>query len=98
MGTRGFVRAPAEVVTRDQAQLVRLLLICAAWAVGQVLVYVVLSQYSSVPFDLVVPAALAIGVYVITEDLGRPRSDRGNARYWRGRRIDDDRPKRDRWN
>ena len=85
-------------MTREQGQLVRLLLMCVAWAVGQVLVYAVLVQYSSVPFDLVVPAALAIGVYVITEDLGRPRFDRGNARYWRGRRIDDEPPKRDRQN
>ena len=94
MGTRGFVRAPAEVVTRDQAQLIRLLLMCAAWAGGQVLTFGLSIQ----GVDLVVPAAFAIGVYVITEDLGRPRFDRGNARYWRGRRIDDDRPKRDRWN
>jgi len=35
---------------------------------------------------------------VLTEDLGRPRFDRGNVRYWRGRRIDEDPPKRDRWN
>jgi hypothetical protein len=99
VGARGLVRAPAEVVTREQAQLVRLLLICAAWALGQTLVHAVLTQGPTVPFsvDLIVPAALAIGVYVITEDLGRPRR-RDNVRYWRGRPIDDDPPKRDRLN
>ena len=81
-------------MTRQQAQLVRLLLMCAAWAVGQVLTFGLAIQL----VDLVVSAALAIGVYVVTEDLGRPRVDRGDARYWRGRRIDDDPPKRDRWN
>jgi hypothetical protein len=80
-------------VTREQAQLVRLLLICAAWAIGQVLTFGLSFQ----GVDFIVPAALAIGVYVITEDLGRPRS-RGNVRYWRGRPIDDDPPKRDRLN
>lgn len=94
MGPRGVVRASAEVVTRAQAQLVRLLLICAAWAAGQVLTFGLAVQGA----DLVVPAALAIGVYVITDDLGRPRPGRGSARYWRGRRIDEDPPKRDRWN
>jgi hypothetical protein len=81
-------------VTRPQAQIVRLLLMCAAWAIGQVLTFGLSVQ----GLDLVVPAALAIGVYVVTDDLGRPRFDRGNARYWRGRRIDEDPPKRDRWN
>jgi hypothetical protein len=81
-------------MTRQQAQLVRLLLMCAAWAAGQVLTFGLAIQ----GIDLVLPAALAIGVYVVTEDLGRPRIDRGDARYWRGRRIDDDPPKRDRWN
>ena len=67
---------------------------CAAWSVGQLLTFGLSVQ----GIDLVVPAALAIGVYVVTDDLGRPRFDRGNARYWRGRRIDEDPPKRDRWN
>ena len=94
MGARGVLRASAEVVTRQQAQLVRLLLMCGAWAAGQVLTFGLSVQ----GLDLVVPAALAIGVYVVTEDLGRPPFDRGNVRYWRGRRIDEDPPKRDRLN
>jgi len=67
---------------------------CAAWAAGQALTFGLSVQ----GLDLVVPAALAVGVYVITDDLGRPRFDKGSARYWRGRRIDDDPPKRDRRN
>ena len=81
-------------MTRQPAQLVRLLLMCAAWAAGQVLTFGLSVQ----GLDLVVPSALAVGVYVITDDLGRPRFDKGSARYWRGRRIDDDPPKRDRRN
>ncbi len=79
-------------MTREQAQLIRLLLICAAWAIGETLTRSLAVQ----GIDLVVPAALAVGVYVITEELGRPRSGGGDAKYWRGRRIDDDR--RGRWN
>jgi hypothetical protein len=37
-------------------------------------------------------------VYVITDDLGRQRFDRGDGKYWRGRRIDDERPGRGRLN
>ncbi len=74
-------------MTRQQSQILRLLLMSAAWAFGQTLL-IGLSVDSGVEF--VVPAALAIGVYAITEDLGRPRLDGGNVKYWRGRRIDDD--------
>jgi len=81
-------------VTRQQAQLVRLLLMCVAWAVGQVLAIAIPIDLA----DIVLPAALAILVYVITEDLGRPRFDRGEGKYWRGRRIDDERRGRDRLN
>ena len=90
MGEGGVVRARAPIVTRDQAQLVRLLLMCAAWAVGQMLTI-------GLPIDLagfVIPAALAVGVYVVTDDLGRPRVGGGDVRYWRGRRVDDDEQRR----
>jgi hypothetical protein len=81
-------------MTREQAQLVRLVLICAAWAAGQTL-----ATWLPVPLaEIVLPAALAIGVYVISEDFGRPRFDRGDGKYWRGRRIDDERPGRGRLN
>lgn len=80
-------------MTREQAALLRLVLVCAAWAIGQTLALGV-----DLPFvDFLVPAALAAGVYIVTEDLGRRRDD-VNARYWRGRRIDDDERGPRRWN
>lgn len=87
-------------MTREQAQLVRLFLVCVAWALGQVLTIGL-----SVPgADPLLPAALAAAAYVVTSDLGRPRMGGGDGKYWRGRRIDQidrtdqDRPRRDRWN
>jgi len=73
-------------VTREQAAIVRLLLACAAWALGETLVY---ASPALGMFGVVVPAVLAIGAFALTFDLGRPRADRDNVRYWRGRRIDD---------
>jgi len=80
-------------MTREQAAILRLVLVCIAWAIGQLLA-------TGVPLpgaDFVVPAALAIGVYVVSEDLGRRPADL-NARYWRGRRIDEDDRGPRRWN
>lgn len=71
---------------REQAQLVRLLLMSLAWALGQTLT----TGIAAGLVDTVVPAALAIGVYVVTDDLGRGRMGGGAPKYWRGRRIDDD--------
>jgi hypothetical protein len=81
-------------VTRQQAQLVRLLLMCLAWAIGQTLTIGVAVGF----VDTVIPAALAIGVYVVTDDLGRAGFGGGTAKYWRGRRIDDDERRGGRWN
>ncbi|MDQ2951854.1 MAG: hypothetical protein M3R54_06285 [Chloroflexota bacterium] len=87
-------------MTREQGQLVRLLLGCIAWALGQLLT-IGLSVPGS---DLIVPAALAAGAYILTNDLGRARVSGGEGKYWRGRRIDRidridrDPPRRDRWN
>lgn len=80
-------------MTREQAQLLRLLLVCVGWAVGQTLTYGLSIQ----GFDVIVPAGLAVAVYAVTDDLGRsgPRRD-GAVKYWRGRPVDDER--RDRWN
>lgn len=78
---------------REQAQIVRLLLVCAAYALGQTLS---LGLGLAVLASLI-PFALAAGVYVLTDDLGRARLGGGDAKYWRGRRIDDDR-RGDRWN
>ena len=80
-------------MTRGQAAILRFVLICAAWAVGQTLMW----GLSLGTFGVVIPAALALGVLVLTADLGRPRASGGDLRYWRGRRVDDD-ERRDRWN
>lgn len=80
-------------MTRVQAAVLRFLLICAAWAVGQTLTW----GLALGTVGVVIPAALAIGVLVVTEDLGRPRAASGDLKYWRGRRVDDD-ERRGRWN
>ena len=80
-------------MTREQLALMRLVLICAAWAVGQTLAAAVAFPLA----DFLIPAAFAAGVYVVTTDLGRRPADL-NARYWRGRRIDDDDRGPRRWN
>ena len=80
-------------MTRAQAQLVRLLLICLAWSIGQVLTI----GLALGPANVIVPAVLGVGVYALTDDLGRADGG-GDAKYWRGRRIDDDRRGRGRWN
>ncbi len=80
-------------MTRGQAAILRFVLICAAWAVGQTVTWIL----SLGTVGVVIPAALALGVLVLTQDLGRPRSPGGDLKYWRGRRVDDDtRPGR--WN
>lgn len=80
-------------MTREQAALARLLLVCGAWALGQTLTF----GLSLGSVGIVIPVALAVGVFVLTEGLGRPGSGGDNVRYWRGRRIDDD-ERRGRWN
>jgi hypothetical protein len=79
-------------MTREQAQILRLILMCVAWAAASTLVMGI----SFGPTDLVIPAILAAGVYAVTDDLGRTRITEAG-KYYRGRRIDDDRP-RGRWN
>ena len=74
----------------------RLLLICAAAAAGETIAY----QLEA--YDVMMWAGLIAGaaVYILTQDLDRPRSGggrRGEIRYWRGRKIDDDDGPR-RWN
>jgi hypothetical protein len=76
-------------VRREQAQIIRLLLICTAWTIGQMLTLGLSVQ----GFDVLIPAGLAVGVYVATDDLGRPgfggRGGGGSTRYWRGRPVDE---------
>lgn len=80
-------------MTRGQAAVLRFVLICAAWSVGQTLTW----GLALGTIGVVIPAALALGVLVVTEDLGRPRVAGGDLKYWRGRRVDDD-ERRGRWN
>ncbi len=70
---------------RERVHLVRLAILCAAWALGEALVW----QLRAFALGPVVPALLAAAAYVATRDL--PRGG-GDGTYWRGRPID-----RDRW-
>jgi hypothetical protein len=94
VGEGGLVPATERAVV-NQA-LWRLLLICAAAAVGETIAYV-LEAYGLMMWVAVLFGAAA---YILTQDLDRPRGRggrRGEIRYWRGRPIDeDDGPRR--WN
>ncbi len=72
-------------MSREGAALLRFAIICAAWAVGQVLEYV-LGVVLPLP---VVPAIFAVAAYMATRDVSWPGG--GDQTYWRGRRIDKDR-------
>jgi hypothetical protein len=81
-------------MTRPQTAVLRFVLICAAWAVGQTLTW----GLALGTIGVLIPAVLALGVLVVTADLGRPPAAvGGNLKYWRGRRIEDD-ERRGRWN
>ncbi len=80
-------------MTREPAAIVRFLLFCAAFALGQTLTVGLVD----VPFAVVIPAALGIGVLALTEGLGRPRATGGDPKYWRGRRVEDE-ERHGRWN
>ena len=92
MGEGGVV-PPAERPLMTYA-LWRLLLICVAAAAGETIAV----QFEA--YDIVMWVGLFCGAiaYVLTQDLDRPRPGggrRGEIKYWRGRRIDDDdRPSR----
>lgn len=78
---------------REQVQTMRLLIICAAWALGVALVR---ELGVGGPGGLV-PAILAAAAYFATRDVtpygGGRGGGGGGVTYYRGRRID-----RDRWN
>ena len=61
---------------RARTAVARLLVVCAAWALGEALLW----QLRAVGIALIVPALLAAAAYVATGGTG-----------WRGRRIDRDR-------
>jgi hypothetical protein len=74
----------------------RLLVICVAAAAGETIAY----QLEA--YDIVMWVGVFVGAaaYLLTQDLDRPRPSggrRGEIKYWRGRRVDeDDGPRR--WN
>lgn len=72
----------------------RLLVICFAWSLGAVLV----SAFRAYALDTVVPALFALAAFVLTRDDGHSSrgGGGGNVKYWRGRRVDERRPRR--WN
>jgi len=79
-----------------QAAYLRLLLICAAVAAGETAAWAL----DATSIGTIVGAILGAAVFVVTQDIDRPSRGggrRGEIRYWRGRRIDDDQGPR-RWN
>jgi hypothetical protein len=74
----------------------RLLLICAIAATAET-IFFALEAYDVMMWAGVLAGA---GAYVLTQDLDTPRGRggrRGEIKYWRGRRVDDDDGPR-RWN
>jgi hypothetical protein len=95
LGERGVIHLHDRERALVTYALWRLLLICVAAAAGETIA-VQLEAY-----DIVMWVGLFCGAiaYVVTQDLDRPRPGggrrRGEIKYWRGRRIDDDdRPER----
>ena len=74
----------------------RLLLICAAAAAGETIAF----QLEAYGVMMWVGLVFGAAAYIFTQDLDRPRTGsgrRGEIKYWRGRKIDDDDGPR-RWN
>lgn len=71
---------------RERAALIRLVIVAAAWALGEALADAVGAR----GLGVAVPALLAGGAFFATRDMTSPL--RGGSPYWRGRPID-----RDRW-
>jgi hypothetical protein len=88
LGKGGIVPAPERPLVTYA--LWRLLVICVAAAAGETIAYQ-LEAYDIVTWFGVFFGAAA---YLLTQDLDRPRARpggrRGEIKYWRGRRVDDD--------
>ena len=96
VGEGGLVPLHAGQRTPLTQALWRLLLICAAAAAGETIAY----QLEAYGVTMWVGLVFGAAAYILTQDLDRPRSGggrRGEIKYWRGRRIDDDDGPR-RWN
>jgi len=66
---------------RERAALIRLVIVAAAWALGEAIEW----QLGATALGPLFPAILAAAAYVATRDLGWPASD---TTYYRGRPID----------
>ena len=97
LGEGGLIRAEERyTVNPTQATYLRLLLICAAVAAGETAAWAL----DATSIGTIVGAILGAAVFVVTQDIDRPSRGggrRGEIRYWRGRRSDDDQGPR-RWN
>ena len=70
----------------------RLLLVCAAFALGETLAW----GTGALELAVLVGVVFGTAAYILTQDIGRGGGGgRGPGRYWRGRRVDDDKR---RWN
>jgi hypothetical protein len=81
-------------VSATRTAYLRLLLVCAAFAGGQTAAWAV----GAFQVGTLVGAVLGAAAFVLTQDLDRPRTGRGEIKYWRGRRVDDDDDGPRRWN
>ena len=87
LGKGGIV--PASERPLVTYALWRLLLICAAAAAGETIAY----QLEAYGVVMWVGVVFGAAVYIFTQDLDRPRGQggrRGEIKYWRGRKIEDD--------
>ena len=95
LGEGGLIRAEERNVNPTQAAYLRLLLICAAFAAGDTAAWALDANSIGTTFGAILGAA----VFVLTQDIDRPGPGRrGEIRYWRGRRIDDEEDGPRRWN
>ena len=87
VGERGFVLATERPLVTQA--LWRLLLICVVAAAGETIAYQ-LAWFDQIQWLGVLFGA---GAYILTLDQGRPGprgGRRGEIKYWRGRKIEDD--------
>jgi hypothetical protein len=87
LGEGSFVPRPKRPLVTQA--LWRLLFICAVAAAGETIAYQVGWFNEMMWLGLLLGAA----AYILTQDLERPRPGggrRGEIKYWRGRRVDDD--------
>ena len=88
LGEGGIVPASKRPLVTQA--LWRLLLICAVAAGGETIAY----QLEAYDVVMLVGVVFGAAAYIVTQDLDRPRPPgggrRGEIKYWRGRKIEDD--------